>query len=115
MMSASDVPPNFESRSINENDTRTGILSPNYHTPATGGLSASRYSVRLPLYTHVCSHTQVPRAHQAGLSRRSLAGVGLSESVRCHGPGLALLTNWVVQQKQHTRKVFSGINYRAKT
>ncbi|GFV98636.1 hypothetical protein TNCV_1453221 [Trichonephila clavipes] len=26
------------------------------------------------------SHPRVPRAHQAGLSRRSLAGVGLSES-----------------------------------
>ncbi|GFW94776.1 uncharacterized protein TNCV_4248161 [Trichonephila clavipes] len=39
-------------------------------------------------------------AHQAGLSRRSLAGVGLSESVRCHGPGLALLTNGGVQQQQ---------------
>ncbi|GFT27249.1 hypothetical protein TNCV_5140531 [Trichonephila clavipes] len=40
-------------------------------------------------------------AHQAGFSRRSLAGVGLSESVRCHGPGLALLTNGGVQQQQH--------------
>ncbi|GFU49376.1 hypothetical protein TNCV_2161791 [Trichonephila clavipes] len=43
---------------------------------------------------------RVPRAHQAGSSRRSLAGVGLSESVRCHGPGLALLTNGGVQQQQ---------------
>ncbi|GFV63300.1 hypothetical protein TNCV_1373971 [Trichonephila clavipes] len=42
---------------------------------------------------HVCSHPRVPRAHQAGFSRRSLAGVGLSESVRYHGPGLALMTN----------------------
>ncbi|GFW39396.1 hypothetical protein TNCV_1833791 [Trichonephila clavipes] len=40
------------------------------------------------------------RAHQAGFSRRSLAGVGLSESVRCHGPGLALMTNGGVQQQQ---------------
>ncbi|GFW74226.1 hypothetical protein TNCV_2524301 [Trichonephila clavipes] len=42
----------------------------------------------------------MPRAHQAGFSRRSLAGVGLSESVQCHGPGLALLTNEGVQQQQ---------------
>ncbi|GFX03086.1 retrovirus-related Pol polyprotein from transposon 297 [Trichonephila clavipes] len=47
-----------------------------------------------------CSHPRVPRAHQARLSRRSLAGVGLSESVRCHGPGLAPLTNGGVQQQQ---------------
>ncbi|GFT83710.1 hypothetical protein TNCV_2826251 [Trichonephila clavipes] len=55
---------------------------------------------------HACSHPRVPRAHQAGLSRRSLAGVGLSESVRCHGPGLALLTNESVQQ-QVLRNVFN--------
>ncbi|GFT49642.1 hypothetical protein TNCV_3367811 [Trichonephila clavipes] len=36
-------------------------------------------------------------------SRRSLAGVGLSESARCHGPGLVLLTNEGVQQQQHER------------
>ncbi|GFV63520.1 hypothetical protein TNCV_1551831 [Trichonephila clavipes] len=30
---------------------------------------------------HARSHPRVPWAHQAGLSRRSLAGVGLSESV----------------------------------
>ncbi|GFU87781.1 transposable element Tcb1 transposase [Trichonephila clavipes] len=42
--------------------------------------------------SHACSHPRVPRAHQAGLSRRSLPSVGLSESVR-HEPGLALLTN----------------------
>ncbi|GFU83951.1 hypothetical protein TNCV_560771 [Trichonephila clavipes] len=48
--------------------------------------------------SHACSHPRVPRAHQAGFSRRSLAGVGLSESVRCHGPGLALLTNGGMQQ-----------------
>ncbi|GFW98704.1 hypothetical protein TNCV_2758801 [Trichonephila clavipes] len=30
---------------------------------------------------HACSHPRVPRAHQAGLSRRSLAGFGLSESL----------------------------------
>ncbi|GFT86233.1 hypothetical protein TNCV_3257901 [Trichonephila clavipes] len=48
---------------------------------------------------HVCSHPRVPRAHQAGSSRRSLACVRLSEGVRCHGPGLALLTNWGVQQQ----------------
>ncbi|GFV90912.1 hypothetical protein TNCV_3616741 [Trichonephila clavipes] len=47
---------------------------------------------------HACSHSRMPRAHQAEFSRRSLAGVGLSESVRCHGPGLALLTNGGVQQ-----------------
>ncbi|GFW55387.1 hypothetical protein TNCV_117711 [Trichonephila clavipes] len=35
----------------------------------------------------------MPRAHQAGLRRRSLAGVEFFESVRCHGPGLAQLTN----------------------
>ncbi|GFS54960.1 hypothetical protein TNCV_3576571 [Trichonephila clavipes] len=49
---------------------------------------------------HVCSHPRVPRAHQAGSSRRSLAGVRHSESVRCHGPGLELLTNGGVQQQQ---------------
>ncbi|GFV67215.1 hypothetical protein TNCV_3669701 [Trichonephila clavipes] len=37
--------------------------------------------------------------HPAEFSRRSLADVGLSESVRCHGPGLALLTNGGVQHK----------------
>ncbi|GFV84072.1 hypothetical protein TNCV_3037341 [Trichonephila clavipes] len=49
---------------------------------------------------YVCSHPRVPRAHQAGLSRCSLAGVGLSESVRCHGPGTALLINSGVLQQQ---------------
>ncbi|GFW45645.1 zinc finger protein [Trichonephila clavipes] len=48
---------------------------------------------------HASSHPRVPRAPQAGVSRRSLAGVGLSESVRCHGPGLALLTNGGFQQQ----------------
>ncbi|GFW94928.1 hypothetical protein TNCV_3398071 [Trichonephila clavipes] len=52
---------------------------------------------------YVCSHPRVPRAHQAGSSRQSLAGVGLSGSVRCHGPGLALLTNGGVQQQQQLR------------
>ncbi|GFX76675.1 hypothetical protein TNCV_663841 [Trichonephila clavipes] len=42
----------------------------------------------------------MPRSHQAGFSRRSLAGVGVFESVRCHGPCLALLTNGGVQQQQ---------------
>ncbi|GFX46195.1 hypothetical protein TNCV_2298441 [Trichonephila clavipes] len=55
---------------------------------------------------HACSHPRVPRAHQSEFSRRSLAGVGLSESVRCHGPGLALLTDGGVQQ-QH-KKPFSA-------
>ncbi|GFU26827.1 hypothetical protein TNCV_4540981 [Trichonephila clavipes] len=49
---------------------------------------------------HACSHPRGPRAHQAGSSRRSLAGVRLSESLQCHGPGLALLTNGAVQQQQ---------------
>ncbi|GFT86366.1 hypothetical protein TNCV_3258851 [Trichonephila clavipes] len=35
----------------------------------------------------------MPRAHQAGFSRRSLDGVGIFESVRSDGPGPALLTN----------------------
>ncbi|GFU32559.1 hypothetical protein TNCV_452891 [Trichonephila clavipes] len=48
------------------------------------------------------SHPRKPRAHQAGFSRQSLAGVGFFEGVRCNGPGLALLTNGgVQQQKQH--------------
>ncbi|GFV18734.1 hypothetical protein TNCV_4756211 [Trichonephila clavipes] len=42
----------------------------------------------------------MPRAHQVGFSIRSLAGVGVSEIVRCHGPGLALMTNGSVQQQQ---------------
>ncbi|GFW84261.1 hypothetical protein TNCV_4879241 [Trichonephila clavipes] len=42
----------------------------------------------------------MPWAHQAGFSRRSLAGVGFFESVRCHGTGLALLTNGGVQQQE---------------
>ncbi|GFW74291.1 RNase H domain-containing protein [Trichonephila clavipes] len=54
----------------------------------------------------VCSHPRVPRAHQAGFSRRSLAGVGLSESVRCHGPGLALLTNGGVQQQHQHQNLY---------
>ncbi|GFX97675.1 hypothetical protein TNCV_3065621 [Trichonephila clavipes] len=49
-----------------------------------------------------CPHPRMPRAHQARSSRRSLAGVGLSESVRCREPGLALLTiGNVQQQEQH--------------
>ncbi|GFU88249.1 uncharacterized protein TNCV_846421 [Trichonephila clavipes] len=60
--------------------------------------------IQLAKSGHTCSHPRVPRVHQAGLSRRSLAGVGLSESVRCHGRGLALVTNGSVQQ-QH---VFKG-------
>ncbi|GFW32016.1 hypothetical protein TNCV_2600431 [Trichonephila clavipes] len=39
----------------------------------------------------------MPRAHQAGFSRRFLAGVGFFESVRNHGPSLALLANGGVQ------------------
>ncbi|GFX57519.1 hypothetical protein TNCV_3051691 [Trichonephila clavipes] len=41
----------------------------------------------------------MPRAHQVGFSRRFLAGVGFFENARCHGPGLALLTNGGVQQQ----------------
>ncbi|GFX38608.1 transposable element Tcb1 transposase [Trichonephila clavipes] len=48
----------------------------------------------------------MPRAHQAGFSRRSLAGVGFFENVRCHGPGLALLTNGGVQHNCDARKQF---------
>ncbi|GFU92491.1 hypothetical protein TNCV_4794201 [Trichonephila clavipes] len=40
----------------------------------------------------------MPRAHQAGFDRRSLADVGFFESVRSHGLGLALLTNGGMQQ-----------------
>ncbi|GFX30054.1 hypothetical protein TNCV_2617651 [Trichonephila clavipes] len=36
---------------------------------------------------------------------RTLAGVGLSESARCHGPGLALLTNGCVQQQQQQHEL----------
>ncbi|GFX34962.1 hypothetical protein TNCV_2329021 [Trichonephila clavipes] len=43
---------------------------------------------------------RMPKAHQAGFSRRSLASVGFFESVRSHEPGLALLTNGRVQQQQ---------------
>ncbi|GFV76279.1 hypothetical protein TNCV_4673681 [Trichonephila clavipes] len=49
---------------------------------------------------HACSHLGVPMAHQTGLSRLSLAGDGLFESVRHHGPGLARLTYGGVQQQQ---------------
>ncbi|GFV46380.1 hypothetical protein TNCV_3232691 [Trichonephila clavipes] len=49
---------------------------------------------------HVCSRPRMSRVHEGGFSRRFLTGVGLSESVRCHGPGLALLTNGSVQQQQ---------------
>ncbi|GFU79146.1 hypothetical protein TNCV_2136691 [Trichonephila clavipes] len=45
-----------------------------------------------------CSHPRMPRAHQAGFNRRSLAGVGLFERVQSDGPGPALLTNGGVQQ-----------------
>ncbi|GFY13424.1 hypothetical protein TNCV_1802951 [Trichonephila clavipes] len=48
----------------------------------------------------------MPRAHQAGFSRRSLAGVESFESVRCHAPCLALLTNGGVQQQQCRMKPF---------
>ncbi|GFV79460.1 hypothetical protein TNCV_279161 [Trichonephila clavipes] len=51
-----------------------------------------------------CSHPPMSRAHQAGFSRRSLGGVGFFESVRCHGPGLALLTNGSVQQQHMVPK-----------
>ncbi|GFW99485.1 hypothetical protein TNCV_3417181 [Trichonephila clavipes] len=37
----------------------------------------------------------------AGLSSHSLAGVGLSECIRCQGPGLTQLTNGDLQQQQH--------------
>ncbi|GFY09688.1 hypothetical protein TNCV_381821 [Trichonephila clavipes] len=47
-----------------------------------------------------CLHPLMPRAHQAEFSRRSLAGVEFFESVRYHGPGLALLTSVDVQQQQ---------------
>ncbi|GFV46308.1 hypothetical protein TNCV_3231971 [Trichonephila clavipes] len=47
-----------------------------------------------------CSHPRMTRALQAGFTRRSPAGVGFFESIRCHGPGLALLTNGGVQQQQ---------------
>ncbi|GFU01013.1 hypothetical protein TNCV_1816341 [Trichonephila clavipes] len=47
-----------------------------------------------------CSHPRMPRAHQAGFSRRLLAGAGFFENVRSHGPGVALLTNGGVQQQQ---------------
>ncbi|GFX79170.1 hypothetical protein TNCV_4747541 [Trichonephila clavipes] len=49
-------------------------------------------------------------AHPAGLSRRSLAGVGLFESVRSHGPGLALLTHGDVQQQQTFRFEIKELN-----
>ncbi|GFX62751.1 hypothetical protein TNCV_3350771 [Trichonephila clavipes] len=57
---------------------------------------------------HACSHPRVPRAHQAGSSRRSLAGVRLSESVRCHGPGLVLLTNGGMHQQNISPPPFSS-------
>ncbi|GFW73183.1 hypothetical protein TNCV_484091 [Trichonephila clavipes] len=47
----------------------------------------------------------MPRAHQAGFSRRSVAGVAFFESVRNHGP--ALLTNGGVQQQQHLPTQFN--------
>ncbi|GFX17834.1 hypothetical protein TNCV_2292831 [Trichonephila clavipes] len=52
-----------------------------------------------------CSHPRMPRAQQAGFSRRFLAGVGFFETVRSHGSGLALLTNRNVQQQQHYKAV----------
>ncbi|GFW99228.1 uncharacterized protein TNCV_3009961 [Trichonephila clavipes] len=61
------------------------------------------FSLECSYSGHACSHPRVPRAPQAGLSRRSLAGVGLSESVRCHGPGLALMTNGGMQQQQKAK------------
>ncbi|GFV92184.1 hypothetical protein TNCV_1896201 [Trichonephila clavipes] len=42
----------------------------------------------------------MPRAHQGGFSRRSLAGVGFFESARSHGPGVALLENGGGQQQK---------------
>ncbi|GFW77816.1 hypothetical protein TNCV_3403921 [Trichonephila clavipes] len=42
------------------------------------------------------------------LADLALAGVGLSETVRCHGPGLALLTNGGVQQQQQQHKSSTG-------
>ncbi|GFX45740.1 hypothetical protein TNCV_1328291 [Trichonephila clavipes] len=60
---------------------------------------------------HACSqHPRVPRAHQAGFSRRSLAGVGFFESGRCHEPGLALLTNGGVQQQTEREKSKEVVN-----
>ncbi|GFW14245.1 hypothetical protein TNCV_3548341 [Trichonephila clavipes] len=47
----------------------------------------------------------MPRAHQAGFSRRSLAGVGFFEGVRSHGPDPALLANGDVQHQQHQNTV----------
>ncbi|GFX60168.1 uncharacterized protein TNCV_4533291 [Trichonephila clavipes] len=57
---------------------------------------------------YASSQPRVLRPHQAGSSRRSLASVKLSESVRCNGPGLALLTNGGVQQ--HIYNVYMCIS-----
>ncbi|GFV08746.1 hypothetical protein TNCV_2488181 [Trichonephila clavipes] len=59
---------------------------------------------------HAYSHSRVPRAHQARLSRRSLASFGLSESVLWHGHGLELLTNGGVHQQQHLKLTNRGRN-----
>ncbi|GFV32172.1 hypothetical protein TNCV_1674601 [Trichonephila clavipes] len=76
-----------------------GRRSSHCDTPCLGVLSLHLRDLDLR-DGHACSHPRVPRAHQAGLSRRSFAGAGLSESVRCRGTGLALLTNGGVQQQQ---------------
>ncbi|GFU32933.1 RNase H domain-containing protein [Trichonephila clavipes] len=98
------------SRTKHQNKTAWITAPPEHHWYRPGVAAVAewyRYRTVACFVTagHACSHPRVPRAHQAGLSRRSLAGVGLSESVRCHGPGLALLTNGGVQQQQLVPKV----------
>ncbi|GFV23304.1 uncharacterized protein TNCV_4780181 [Trichonephila clavipes] len=58
----------------------------NLHQIARPYLKNPEEKSRRLLAVQACSHPRVPRAHQAGSSRRSLAGVRLSESGRCHGP-----------------------------
>ncbi|GFV13587.1 hypothetical protein TNCV_67901 [Trichonephila clavipes] len=74
-----------------------------YHPPDLKSLSTDLQDLftvgTISLASHACSHPQVPRAHHAGFSRRTLAGVGLYESVRRYGPGLVLLTNGGMQQQ----------------
>ncbi|GFX70111.1 uncharacterized protein TNCV_4615491 [Trichonephila clavipes] len=63
----------------------------------SGHLKTMKYSEgckSFEVYTNCSSeHPRKPRAHQAGFRRGSLAGVGVFESVRSHGPGLPLLTH----------------------
>ncbi|GFW86822.1 reverse transcriptase [Trichonephila clavipes] len=88
----------------------TQALTARQYKDTNGGENPEEKSRQLISFSQAgvaCSHPRMPRVHQAGFSRRSLAGVGFFESVQNHGHGLALLTNGVEQQQQQQNSLRS--------